>query len=212
LTAPIVIVGCGGFGREVHDIIDAINAQQPTWRLLGYLDDAPSQANVELIEKRGAELLGGFAWLEEHAAHTTYVVGIGTGQVRKLMDERATSAGADAATLLHPSATVGHGVVIEPGSIICAGARLTTNIHVGRHVHVNLNATIGHDTTLHSYVTVNPIVAISGWVEVAQEATLGTHSAILQHLTVGRGAMVGAGACVVKSVPSDTVVKGVPAR
>ena len=24
----IVIIGCGGFGREVHDIIDALNAQK----------------------------------------------------------------------------------------------------------------------------------------------------------------------------------------
>ena len=35
--SPIVIVGCGGFGREVHDIVDALGAE---WDLVGYVDDA----------------------------------------------------------------------------------------------------------------------------------------------------------------------------
>lgn len=212
MTSPIVIVGCGGFGREVHDVIDAINAQSPTWELLGYLDDAPDPDNVALITNRGSQLLGGFDWLERSGSNVRYIVGIGTGSVRRSMDEHATTAGVEPATLIHPSATVGNDVRIGAGSIVCAGARLTTNISLGRHVHVNLNSTIGHDSVLHDYVTVNPLVAVSGWVEIGAESMLGTHSAILQNLTVGESAVVGAGSCVVKPVPGGVTVKGVPAR
>lgn len=38
MTSPIVIVGCGGFGREVCDVIDAVNAVSNTWNLLGFVD------------------------------------------------------------------------------------------------------------------------------------------------------------------------------
>ena len=38
----LVIVGCGGFGREVADVVDAINEIAPTFELLGFADDAPS--------------------------------------------------------------------------------------------------------------------------------------------------------------------------
>ena len=141
-----------------------------------------------------------------------FVIGIGTGKTRRIIDERLRSAGFTAATLVHPAATLGHDVRIGQGSIICAGVRATTNISLGRHVHLNINTTVGHDCTLKDYVTVNPLVAISGGVTIGAEAMLGTHSAILQNLAVGERSVVGAGSCVVKDVPGDTVVKGVPAR
>ena len=38
----IVIVGAGGVGREVSLIIQQINMLEPTWNLLGYIDDNPA--------------------------------------------------------------------------------------------------------------------------------------------------------------------------
>jgi len=209
---PIVIIGCGGFGREVHDVIDAINELKPTWNLLGYLDDRPEPVNVSLVESRSSQVLGTTDWLTTVGQEVQFVIGIGTGKTRRIIDERLSSAGFTAATLLHPAATLGHDVRIGPGSVICAGVRATTNISLGRHVHLNINTTVGHDCTLEDYVTVNPLVAISGGVTVGTETMLGTHSAILQNLAVGERSVVGAGSCVVKDVPDDIVVKGVPAR
>jgi hypothetical protein len=34
MTRPLVIIGCGHFGREVHDVVDAINEVEPTWEVL----------------------------------------------------------------------------------------------------------------------------------------------------------------------------------
>ncbi len=63
---------------------------------------------------------------------------------------------------MHPSVTMGAEVTVGAGSVLCAGARITTNIVLGRHVHVNLNATIGHDTVVGDYVSLNPLASISG--------------------------------------------------
>jgi sugar O-acyltransferase (sialic acid O-acetyltransferase NeuD family) len=209
VTTPIVIVGCGGFGREVHDIVDALASEG---ELVGYVDDDPSPANVALVERRGARVLGGTSWFASAPAGTRYVIGVGSGSVRRMIDERLSAAGFEAAVLVHPSATVGADVRLGPGTVVCAGARLTTNIEAGRHVHVNLNSTVGHDSRLGDYVTVNPLVAISGSVTLGDEVMMGTHSAILQGLSIGARSVAGAGACVVKDVPPDTVVKGIPAR
>jgi sugar O-acyltransferase (sialic acid O-acetyltransferase NeuD family) len=211
MTNTIVIVGCGGFGREVHDVIDAINAVRPTWDLLGYVDDAPTDENRRLVERRGSTIIGGLTHLQDMTdGHV--VIGIGNGATRRSLDERLRAWGWKGAVLVHPSATVGGDVRLGEGTVICAGARLTTNITLGRHVHVNLNSTVGHDSVLRDYVTVNPIVAISGGVEIGSESMLGTHSAVLQNLSIGTGSIVGAGSCVVKNVPDKTTVKGVPAR
>ena len=34
-----MIIGAGGLGREVFQLVQDINQQEPTWQLLGFLDD-----------------------------------------------------------------------------------------------------------------------------------------------------------------------------
>ena len=36
----LIIVGAGGFGREVVWLVERINQSQPTWKVLGFVDDA----------------------------------------------------------------------------------------------------------------------------------------------------------------------------
>ena len=207
----MVIIGCGGFGREVADVISAINVQAPTFDLVGFVDDDPSSEDIERIARLGLPHLGTVADALAGPARQ-YALGIGSGAVRRLLDRRFEAAGWAAPVLVHPHASNGADVDFGPGTILCAGARLTTNIRLGRHVHVNLNSTIGHDTSLLDYVTVNPLVAVSGGVTVGEASTLGTHSAVLQNLAIGHDSFVGGSALVVKDVADNTVVKGVPAR
>lgn len=211
MTTPIVIVGCGGFGREVHDVIEAMNAERTTYELLGYVDDAPSEENLKLVTARGSGLLGDTRWLSAQS-DVSYVIGIGTGSIRRTLDAQMSTAGLEPQTLVHPTASFGHDVQLGAGTIVCAGARLTTHVSLGRHVHINLNSTIGHDCVLDDYVTVNPLAAVSGGVLVGEAAMLGTNSAILQGLAIGAEAIVGGGACVVRDVEGHTTVKGIPAR
>ncbi len=214
MSEEIVIVGAGGFGREVIDVVEAINAEtrEPHWKVRGVVDDAPSRVNLRRLAARDIEFLGGTELLAAWAGETSFVVGIGSPHVRRRIAERFEDAGLDAATLVHPSVTRGFDVRIGPGSVICAGVRLTTNISIGRHVHLNLNSTVGHDSSLGDYVSVNPLASISGDCAIENDVVIGVAGVILNGLTVGRGSVVGGSACVVKDVPPDVVVKGVPAR
>ena len=39
MMEKIVIIGAGGFGREVKWLIDRINKTSGTWDLIGFIDD-----------------------------------------------------------------------------------------------------------------------------------------------------------------------------
>lgn len=213
----LVVVGAGGFGREVLDVVDAVNAaaDTPVWTIAGVVDDGPTDANLAHLRSRGVTHLGTTADLlisNGSSRPTHYVVGVGNPPVRRTIAERLDAAGLAAATLLHPTVTRGHDVDVGPGSVLCAGVRLTTHIRIGRHVHLNLNATVGHDTKIGDFVSVNPLASISGDCVLDDEVLVGVSGVILNGLRVGRGSVVGGSACVVKDVPAEVVVKGVPAR
>jgi sugar O-acyltransferase (sialic acid O-acetyltransferase NeuD family) len=208
MSTPIVIVGAGGFGRELLDVIEAVNVLQPTWDFLGFLDD--KDPDEDLLGRRGAKHLGSSEELANLDAD--YVIGIGSGEVRNRIDALATSAGRRPATLVHPSATVGSDVELGEGTVVCGQVSITTHVRLGRHVQVNPGCTLGHDVVLEDNVTLLPGAAISGNVLLREGVTVGARAVVLQGLEVGAGSMIGAGAVVVRSVLAGSTVVGVPAQ
>lgn len=211
----IVIIGCGGHGREVLDIIRAVNQRhpdEPTWQVRGFVDDNPSETNLKRLQRLDVPWLGQLTTLAALPIATHVVIGIGDPRVRRTVAGRIEPYRLPAATLVHPAATVGADVVAAEGLVVFAGARVTTNVRLGRHVHLNQNSTVAHDCLLGDHVSVNPLAAVSGDCQLGDGVMIGAGAVVLQGLRVGAEATVGAGSCVVRDVPPGTVVKGVPAR
>jgi sugar O-acyltransferase (sialic acid O-acetyltransferase NeuD family) len=203
----LVIIGAGGFGREVYQLLRDINAAGPTFDFLGFLDDG--DVRLPLLARLGAPLLGASSILPGLGA--SFVIAIGSPDIRRRIDERVRSS-APTANLIHPTATIGSDVEVGDGAVIAAGARLTTNVTLGRHVHVNVNCTIGHDVLVEDYATLYPGVHLGGGSVIEDGVTLGTGCVVLPGVRVGRGAMVGAGAVAGRDVRPNTTVVTATAR
>ena len=208
----LVIVGAGGFGREVLAIVAAINAGTPTWKVEGFVDDGPSDLNRARVAACGSTVLGPVESMLDEIDPPAVVIAVGSPSARAAIADRLASGRFVHPVLVHPDATVCPDAILGMGTVIAPGARISTNAVLGRHVHVDQNATIGHDCELADFVRLNPQACVSGSVKAGAQVLVGAAATVMQGLTIGAGAVVGAAACVVRDVPAGAVVKGVPAR
>jgi sugar O-acyltransferase (sialic acid O-acetyltransferase NeuD family) len=205
----IIIIGAGGFGREVKMLIDDINLIDPSWNFLGYADD--SKSVVDLINN--SPVLGGIDYLNRITKETYVTVAIGNPVAKTEVLGKLNNSNIRYATLIHPSAVIGKDeVFIGEGSIICAGCLLTVNLYLGKHVILNLGCTVGHDTIIKDYCSFMPSVNISGEVIIEEGVYGGTGAKIINQLNIGAYTTIGAGAVVSKSLPSQCVAVGIPAK
>lgn len=203
----IVIIGAGGFAREVAWLIEEINSNLLEWNLLGFIDDNVNSVGKEL---NGYKVLGTTEYLNELPESVYSVIGIGDGSIRKKIVSKLMNR--KFATLIHPSVSISKTNIFGDGVIICAGNILTVNIKIGNHVIINLDCTVGHDVEIKDYVTVLPSVNISGNTKIGEYTTLGTGAKIIQGINIGKNIIVGAGTVVIRDVDNGCTLVGNPGK
>lgn len=201
------VLGAGGHGREIADIIRAVADVDGSLELLGIADDG--DPDRLLMARSGFRYLGKSEAIARRSLDI--YLGIGYPAARRAAGERLKVSTAPPA-LVHPSVLLGSAVFLGLGSVLAQGVVLTTNVSIGEHSHLNVGATISHDCVVGDFVTICPGVTITGSVTVGDGVFVGAGATILPGITIGSNAIVGAGAVVADDVPDDATVVGVPAR
>ncbi|OPZ32897.1 MAG: putative acetyltransferase EpsM [Tenericutes bacterium ADurb.BinA124] len=202
----IVIIGAGGFGREVKWFIDEINGVNKQWNFIGFVDDNLPKGTVI----NDSNVIGDVAWL--HEQNLNVVCAIADPIIKKRVLERLTDSKNSYPVLIHPDVRVSKFVNIGEGTIICPGCIITVNIKIGKHVILDYDSTVGHDAIIGDFSTILPGVSISGHVNIEELVSVGTGAKIIQGLRIGKNTIIGAGAIVTKDIPQNVVAVGVPAK
>lgn len=217
MARDLIIVGAGGHGREVFDLVAAINAaaREPVWNVTGFADDTAPDGEV------AARLVRLDAWVvttidgigRVSTDPVVAVVALGDPSLRREITERVVAAGVPLApALVHPSTTVGLDVSFGSGAVVAAGSVVTTNVQVGNGAQVNVGCSLSHDVVLGDHATLSPGCRLTGGVEVGKAAFFGVGAVVGPGVRIGAGARVGAGAVVLHDVEPGVTVHGVPAR
>jgi sugar O-acyltransferase (sialic acid O-acetyltransferase NeuD family) len=207
-ACDLVILGSGGMGQEVADIVGAACADGARWRLIGFVDDDSSLHGVDVL---GLPVLGDHRWLSGRTA--AVAMGVGAPAARRRAWAAVQSIGAvEFPVLVHPTAHLGLGVELAPGTIVGAHATLTADVVVGRFGIVNVGSTVSHNARLDDFATIAPGAHLAGNVHVGEGADVGIGASVIQGKAIGAWSVVGAGAVVIGDVEPDTTVVGCPAR
>lgn len=197
------VFGCGGFGREVMPLL--LDAYEPA--ACAFLVDMPvseQQVNGHPVLRIGDERI---------ASGDQYVIAVADCANRKAIAERMSRMQQRmqpfVLTSVHAARLRPH--EIGPGAIICNFASIHPNVRIGTHFHGNIYSYVAHDCTIGDFVTLAPRASVNGDVVIGDGAYIGTGACIRDGVKIGAGAVVGMGAVVVKNVPENTTVMGVPA-
>lgn len=208
MASSVVVVGAGGFGREVAELIRDLSRSGAGLEFAGFLSDDEATWGTVVND---APVLGGLSWLESHP-DAQVALGVGSPATKCRIVSRLRWLDLRFPVLVHPTVIRSPYVDLGPGTIVTAGNILTANIVLGAYAMLNLACTVGHDTVLGDYVSVSPRVAVSGNVSIKAGCDVGTGSALIQGVTVGEWSIIGAGAVVAGNLPPNCTAVGVPAK
>lgn len=116
------------------------------------------------------------------------------------------------ANLVHPAAVISKHADLSQGCLIIAGAVIRPFSNIGKCSIINACSTLGHDCQIGDFVHVAPGVNLGGNCKVGNGSWIGQGASVREGVCVGENSIVGSGAVVIKDVPDNVVVGGIPAK
>lgn len=210
---PVVILGAGGFGASVYEILQA----RSDMLVIGCTDKALGLSERTPVEGVRLRILGDDDVLpvlaEQHPGlHAVLALGPELMDVRARLAQVLMLEGIPQLTVVHSHAIISRFAKVEAGTVVMAGALLGPGTHAGSHCVINLGASLDHDARLMQNVFVGQGARVASNVEIQPNVVIEMGASINSRVVVGRGARITGGAFVNTDVPDHAVVVGVPAR
>jgi sugar O-acyltransferase (sialic acid O-acetyltransferase NeuD family) len=200
----VIVVGGGGFGRELMCWVEDCAAAGRLPQLAGFIDDrsdelpgyAPRLGAVMDFEPQPGDLLA---------------LAIAKPATKRKVTGLLKDRGAQFTAVIHPSTTVVRTATIGEGLILCPQAMLMPDSRTDRFVTILNFSGVGHDSVVGEFTTFSSLCDVTGNVTVGADVFVGAGARLLPGIKVGDGALIGAGATVVRSVkPGNTVYSAPP--
>jgi len=200
----LALLGASGHGKVVADIAELLG-----WDEVVFFDDAWPGLN----NNGPWPVVGDSQRLyDKLASYDGVLVSIGNNSIRANKLSKLINLHARIISLCHPTACISRYADFGLGSVVMASAVVNAGVSSGIGGIFNTGCTVDHDCIIGDYVHVSPGAHLAGGVKIGTRSWVGIGSCVRQEITLGCDVVVGAGAAVIKDIPDNVVVKGVPAK
>jgi len=203
----IVIVGAGGFGREVY-ILAKDTFPNIKYKIKGFLDDNLRVLDDYSMDIRVISNIDSYVVEEQDR----FLIAIGNVDMKKNIITKLKVKGAQFLTLIHPTAIVVNTAKIGKGVIIYPYVIVSDCVQLGDFVLMNSYSSCGHDVKVGKYCILSPHATLNGFVILEDEVFLGTHTTVIPGKRVGYKSKISANSVVMRNVPPNKMVFGVPGK
>lgn len=203
----VVIVGAGGFGREIYQYVKSTLPSE-MYRIKGFISNNPNDLdNFEINSK----VLGDETTYQVEE-NDRFIFAIGNIPVKKRIVSTLKEKGAIFLTFIHPTAIVLDTAKIGEGVVICPFVTVSDHVIVDDFVMMNFYSSVGHDAKLGKYSILSPYATVNGFSTLEDEVFLGTHSTITAYKRIGRESKISANSVAMYNTKPYSLVYGVPGK
>lgn len=203
----LLIIGAGGFGRQLEHYLDNSTTQNGQWELAGYIDDDQDA----LKDKDSAYAILGSIDTYDFRKDDLVLIAIADIEAKRRIVELLTGK-VEFFSFIASDALIGKYVSIGEGAIICPGVKIGSHATIGRHNIINLNAIIGHDSVIGDNCSIMPHVDVGGGAKIGNGVFIGTKGTVSPRLQIADNSYLGVGSVVIKNITDQGTYFGNPAR
>lgn len=203
----LIIIGAGGLGRVIYDLLLHDSEICRSYDLEGFLDnrtelDLPSDLDGKVLESPLSYKI---------CPKDVFLPAVGNTFLRRklitpLINQDAIFFNYINRASIASRTTIGQGVFIGPG------AAISTDCEIGNYCCIDSYSIIGHDVKIGSNCMIGAMSFLAGGVVAKEGVTIHPRSTIAKDVVLGDYCTIGMGAVVLKDVPPYTTVFGNPAR
>ena len=203
----IIIIGAGGYGRELLQWIKDINEASHAWEIAGFIDD-----NLQALDGLECDypVIGKIAdWQPQEDEQ--FALAIGAPKTKEKIVTMMKAKGAVFTDVIHPTAVLTQFSKHGEGLIMFPDAKLSVNSRVGDFVTI-LSSGIGHDVEVGDFSTISGMCSILPNVIIGKRVFLAANVAITYGVKIGDDAYLGLGSIVVNDIAEGQKTFCNPAR
>ncbi|OGR13442.1 MAG: hypothetical protein A2277_21295 [Desulfobacterales bacterium RIFOXYA12_FULL_46_15] len=198
----IVLVG---FDLEIIDLIES----SPHYKLHGYIDfkDVSKQFGCNDINYLGNDE----TWMKNRPdKDLTFAFGMNSPQIRKDLFLRYRSE--NIGIIKSASCYIARKATIEIGTVIQHHVTIMPMAKIGKGCLLNINSTVHHESDIGDFSILAPGAMVLGRVNIGERVYIGAGAIIKENCCVGPGSVIGAGSVVIRDIPDNSTMVGVPAK
>ncbi len=199
------IIGAGTYGQIYAEYIKS------TYNVIGFIDDDKSLINTLVNNIR---VIGDTKYLFDKINRDTNIfVPIGNNTVRVFLLKKLQEENFLIPSFIHPYSCIHETVKIGKGVYVLPGVNIMPLTTLGDFTMISMGVNIAHHNTIEEGCFFSQGTNIGASILIKEQAYFGISSTAMTGIRqVGKNTLIGAGSVVIKDVPDNAVVAGVPAK